>query len=71
VVVGIDEPRNNVLLQLFNLTAKQPFFNQLRTVEQLGYSVKLQKMLVRKYNQVTLMQVFKLQGCGDLLCGCG
>ncbi|KAG0597423.1 hypothetical protein M758_UG337100 [Ceratodon purpureus] len=36
-----DCARSNVLLELFTLTAKEQHFNQLRTVEQLGYYVDL------------------------------
>jgi insulysin len=36
-----DCARANVLLELFTLTAKEQHFNQLRTVEQLGYFVDL------------------------------
>ena len=39
--VGVDDSNSNVLLELFTLTAKEQFFNQLRTVEQLGYYVEL------------------------------
>lgn len=59
--VGNDEPRNNVLLQLFVLTAKQLFFNQLRTVEQLGYDVQLQKTSTRGVQgvQMTIQSTVK------------
>ncbi|XP_024375007.1 insulin-degrading enzyme-like 1, peroxisomal isoform X1 [Physcomitrium patens] len=36
-----DCSRSNVLLELFTMTAKEQHFNQLRTVEQLGYFVDL------------------------------
>lgn len=36
---GIVGTRNNVLLELFDHIANEPCFNQLRTVEQLGYVV--------------------------------
>ncbi|KAG0591845.1 hypothetical protein KC19_1G206700 [Ceratodon purpureus] len=53
--VGTDEPRNNVLLDVFNLTAKQPFSNQLRMVEQLGYIVNQQKILTRGVKGVRMI----------------
>lgn len=36
-----DSPRSNMLLKLFTLIAQEQYFNQLRTVEQLGYIVNL------------------------------
>jgi hypothetical protein len=49
--VGQDDTHKNVLLELFSLTAKQQIFNQLRTVEQLGYIVSLAKRCVRSHKQ--------------------
>jgi insulysin len=36
-----DDAILNIKLELFSLIAKQPAFNQLRTVEQLGYITSL------------------------------
>ena len=41
VQVGRENSISNVLLELFTLVAKEQHFNQLRTVEQLGYFVDL------------------------------
>ncbi|XP_006644800.2 insulin-degrading enzyme-like 1, peroxisomal [Oryza brachyantha] len=37
IQVHLDDALSNIKLQLFSLIASQPAFNQLRTVEQLGY----------------------------------
>ncbi|KAL5226535.1 hypothetical protein ABZP36_014800 [Zizania latifolia] len=37
IQVHMDDALSNIKLQLFSLIASQPAFNQLRTVEQLGY----------------------------------
>ncbi|KAF0917133.1 hypothetical protein E2562_016934 [Oryza meyeriana var. granulata] len=41
IQVHLDDALSNIKLQLFALIASQPAFNQLRTVEQLGYIVGL------------------------------
>ncbi|CAH9102787.1 unnamed protein product, partial [Cuscuta europaea] len=43
IQVGLDEFELNVKLQLFELIAKQPAFDQLRSVEQLGYITSLSR----------------------------
>nr|GMD39795.1 insulin-degrading enzyme-like 1, peroxisomal [Ipomoea batatas] len=44
IQVGLDDFELNVRLQLFELIAKQPAFDQLRSVEQLGYITSLSRM---------------------------
>jgi insulysin len=41
IQVHQDDASSNIKLQLFSLIASQPAFNQLRTVEQLGYITRL------------------------------
>ncbi|KAG8078140.1 hypothetical protein GUJ93_ZPchr0007g4925 [Zizania palustris] len=41
IQVHLDDALSNIKLQLFSLVASQPAFNQLRTVEQLGYIASL------------------------------
>jgi secreted Zn-dependent insulinase-like peptidase len=41
IQVHQDDASSNIKLELFSLIASQPAFNQLRTVEQLGYITSL------------------------------
>ena len=57
-----DDLKQNVLLQLLALVAKQPAFHQLRSVEQLGYIA----LLRQKYGALNLIMYYALCfGFGD------
>jgi insulysin len=57
-----DDLKQNVLLQLLALVAKQPAFHQLRSVEQLGYIA----LLRQRYGVLSLIMYYaRCFGFGD------
>lgn len=59
-----DEYIKNVKLQLFVLIAKQPAFDQLRSVEQLGYITSLSRTYANTSHLNTLWISLLLETCG-------